>query len=219
MVKKHGFISTEEKREKRKKALMSLILAGLMFFSVFAMGISYLQTEKIKFNEHTFKISNDEKYGNTQVLTTKFNDKEIFFYTYPEQAMSIPVEGNLTNILKNSNEIVFTYDPTSNISSIVDSIRYEFSTLSDKQFYASVNDIYENYESFPVITCANSSINLPVIYFMETTNTTNIFVNESCVIVNLKLNEAVYLRDRLLLSITGISSNWKVITWLKHTKI
>ncbi|MDD3175499.1 MAG: hypothetical protein PHU51_03410 [Candidatus Nanoarchaeia archaeon] len=207
MNKKMRYLSKEERKHHRTKRLMSWILVGIMVFSIFSIwATSYMSSERIQFNEYKFKYSNDEKYGDNTVLTTKVDGKELFFYTHPEDAMQIPVEGNLTNLLFNKNYYIFTTNPTTDAGYLSDLIRYEFSTLLEKEFYIGVDDIYEDFPDIPVITCENASLELPVLYLIQTEEPTNITIQNNCATINLNLKEAAYLRDRLLLSMTGISN-------------
>jgi hypothetical protein len=70
--------------------------------------------------------------------------------------------------------------------------------------------------ALPIITCNDSTENVPVVYFREgsatsttnrtnTTNTTNIHLEGSCIIAEAKTNAGfVMAKDRLLYGILGV---------------
>lgn len=199
--KKHTYVSKEVKKEKRMKLIMSVILAGLMFFSVFSIGLSYLNTEKITYNGLKFK---QEETDNGYFYTTKLDGKEVFFYTRPNVSMNLPVEGDLS-FLNKASTIIFTVNPRNKIASVVDLLRYEYSDLTDKNLVPAVDDVYEEFPQLQKITCENSTKDYPVVYFKETNESSTFKVENNCVLIETNLNEIVYVRDRLLLNILGIA--------------
>lgn len=182
---------------------MSIALVLLMFFSIFGVWASTAQDDKIKFNDFTFKIKEDaEKYGPRPVLVTKIDKKEVILYNQPESVMNIPVNGNMTELLAGEN-ILLTGNPN-NMGQLMDALRYEYTSQTSKNIFGAVDGKYENFTQFPIATCLNASSELPILHFQLTNMSTNITIDNNCAEVYMNPRDALYVRDRLMLSLAAI---------------
>jgi hypothetical protein len=198
------FKSKEDISEHRKRVIMSIVLAALMFFSIFGMWASSITSEVIKINEYKFKVEQDEKYSKYPIYTTKVNDQKVFFYYNPQYIVEYDFGVNISEIFNEQEYILFSSNPTSNISSLVDNVRYELNQITGKNVIAGFDNEYLGYEGFPIITCDNSSFDMPVVLFIETTNGTNFEKENTCLIINLNKNDGALIRDKILLNSLGI---------------
>lgn len=203
MTRREKELAKKHKREKRNKVIMSVILAMLMFGSIFGIWASSSSSEKIILNGYKFKIVYDNDLEN-YMYTTKFNDRMVYFYSRPDVASSIEVDGNLTEFFNDALQIVFTNNVDEKISYISDFLRYDLSSQGQKNMVGAVDDIYEGYEDRLIMNCENSSSLIPVIYLKEVNNYTNITIQDNCLLIDLNAKDTIYVRDRMLLSLLGI---------------
>lgn len=199
--RKHKFISKEAKREIRMKRTMSIVLAGLMLFSVFAIGLSYINTEKIEYNGFEFK---ENSVNGNAVLETKVDGKKVFIYTYPNSSMMIPSEGDLS-IIQNK-DLIFIVNPNSDLVALIDLMRYEYSQFSDNNFIPAADGVYNNSPYIHHFSCENATKEIPIIHFIESNESTNIKEENNCITINMYNEDAIYIRDRLAMTITGIAN-------------
>ena len=197
-------LEKRHKKERRNKIIMSLVLAILMFGSIFGIWARSLGSEKIIYNDYKFKVQYvDEVESN--VYVTKVDGKEIYLYGRPEVAMNLEVNGNLTDFFNKAMYVVFTNNNEEKISYVSDHIRYELTTLSQIPMSGALDKKYDNFDDYNVITCENASETMPVIYMKESNSSTQINLTDNCLNVDINFRDLAYVRDRLLLSALGVA--------------
>jgi len=188
----------ERKQERAKQIFMSVLISFLMIFSVFGVIIGS-QNNSMKYGKFKFTQAQNS-------YVTKINGREVPFYTLPAESSFINVSPEIRNLLKDSYFIVISFDPVAAKESLaaVEIARFDFSQYFDgKLVYNAVTDNTGEYSEQPVITCANATVETPVIYF-NLSDTPSIINIDNCIYLNAKGRDVLVLRDRLLYSYLGV---------------
>jgi hypothetical protein len=188
----------ERKKEKSKQVWMSIIIAGLMVFSVFGVLLSN-NTSELRYGKFKFKQNNN-------YYTTKINGNDMPFYTLPPEASAINLSSIITNKLKESYFIILTFDPNSGKENLpmIELARFDFTQyLGGKIVYSAVTNASAEYSSLPVMNCANATLQTPVLIF-NISNTVGIVDVDNCIYLNGKGMDIIRMRDRILYSYNGV---------------
>ncbi|MBU1321256.1 MAG: hypothetical protein KKF46_02775, partial [Nanoarchaeota archaeon] len=147
-------------------------------------------------NDYKFSIK-DNRY------VTKINDKEMFFYNLPQQLVHINLSSATMNKLKESYLIYMTFNPEEDPSlPYIELARFELSQVLGKSIVNGVLVESEDY-ALPVITCANATLQTPMIIF-NISSETSIKDIDNCIYLNARGPEFVQLKDRLVYSYFGV---------------
>lgn len=200
--------SKDSKKQERNSRFIGIFLAVLMVASLAGIaigGISQTDTSSNQYVYGDYKFELRPIQGTLEsLLVTEINDREVGFYSLPQDALRLNVRGNLS-ILRDSQYAVLSGNPNETFMSVVDVFRYEISQATDKQVGGGVLFPSENYTSYPTVSCLNSSSTVPVIT-LEEANETIIIVNESnsCVQIKSRVQDLLYVRDLLLYRMLGV---------------
>lgn len=206
-MKKFRQFRPVETREKKSKAGMylAIFIAVVMVGGIGGIIVSKPADSEYVYGKYPFMSKNN-------MWVTKINKKEVAFYFLPDQVSHFEVSESAFEIFKNSQGIIFTFDPEINSTTklqALDIFRFEIvdaiiNSYKGKQigFAATKNtSLYE----LPVVTCENSSYYFPVM-FIDYRNETSIKLINDCIIVSAKDEKNLLgLMDNLKYRIYGVS--------------
>lgn len=189
----------KERRERKKWGLILfivLIMIGTSFSFVF-FGFSPV-TEKVKYNKISF-------VNNGNIWIARINGKEAAFSFLPKDVESISASEDISGRLRNKFEIDVTYDLNNTYKESIALAQHQMGlTLATYGIFVRKGFTTNNTFNLPVITCNDSTANVPVVYFKHG-NSTNININNSCIIAEASRNEDfIKAKDRLLYGILGV---------------
>ena len=189
----------KEKRERKKWGLILfivLIMIGTSFSFVF-FGFSPV-TEKVKYNKISF-------VNNGNIWIARINGKEAAFSFLPKDVESISASEDISGRLRNKFEIDVTYDLNSTYKESIALAQHQMGlTLAAYGIFVRKGFTTNNTFNLPVITCNDATANVPVVYFKHG-NSTNINMNNNCIIAEASKNEDfIKAKDRLLYGILGV---------------
>jgi hypothetical protein len=189
----------DKKKEKSKQIWMSVIIAGLMVFSVFGVLLSNQTSNELRYGKFKFT-----QVGNYYV--TKISGKEIPFYTLPLEAETINISSIVTNTIKESYFVTLAFDPNSGAENlpVIELARFDLTQYLDGKIVSSaVTNLSSEYASLPLADCTNATLKTPVIIF-NISNTAGVVDADSCIYLNGKGRDILRLRDRILYSYYGV---------------
>lgn len=192
----------EERREKRNKIVISLILVFLMVFSTIGFFFSGSDGTTIRYNGHKIRAVLSEQ-GFIQGYVTEVDDRQIYFLTTPEDTLSVPLPTGFADSLRNAEAIVFLFDPAGNNTEFYDQLRFDFSTAIPKPQAAALTQPSANYP-FQVASCADTQPAYPLVLLRS--GQRNITYEGGCYVLQ---GEEPYdfalLRDRIVYAYHGIT--------------
>ncbi len=201
----------QDKREKRKQRvniIMTIIVGVLMVASIAGYAIidNGSVSGNLKYNKNSFSVIQDN-YGNSY-YRTKINNKYMDFYYYPSDIERINYSSDITPLLKNSQAVVFAFDPNDNSSDdlvFIDTIRYDLGQQLDKPTYFGILNASSNYQ-LPVISCMNASYYTPMFIINISTDTgfEASSGNPYCIYMNAKLKDILAAKDRIVYTYYGV---------------
>lgn len=191
----------KEKKEKKNWWLIlfiAFIMIGTSFSFIF-FGFSP-SNEVVKYNGIKFV-----KNPSQNIWIAKINGKEAAFSFLPDEVKNIKSTGNLAARLQNKLEIDATYDLNSTYNQSIALAHHQMGlTLANYNIFVRKGFTTNNSFSLPIITCNDSTLNVPVIYFMHG-NSTKIDAENSCIIAEAKSNaDFIMVKDRLVYGILGV---------------
>ena len=189
----------KNKKERKKWGLIMFIIfimIGTSFSFVF-FGFSGVD-EKAKYNGITFTRFAD-RWG------AKINEKNAAFSFLPGEVENINMSYDIPQRLQNKFEIDATYDLNSTYKEAIALAQHQMElTLAQYNIFVRKGFTANNTFNLPVITCRNSTLNVPVVYFRHG-NATNIKIDNNCVIAEASSNaDFMRAKDRLLYSMLGV---------------
>lgn len=118
---------------------------------------------------------------------------------------NIEVDDNIITRMSNTLEIDSTYDINDSFAKAIALSQHELSeVLSYMNIYLRMGMIDENEYDVPIITCEDSTQQIPVIYFKKS-NQTKISLQDDCVIAEARTEiDFIRIKDRLLYGLLGI---------------
>lgn len=196
----------QKKSKKNKIGLyISIFIAVIMIFSV----IGYMWGE----SESSTDLYNGFKFTKAQTgYVAKINKTAVQVYYHPAQLESIPVDARAIDSIRSAKMIYATYDVSSDYIFTQAGALSEFE-LSDILF--KTKGIYieqgisakDTQSNITVITCADSTTSVPVIY-MTRGNTTSITYLDGCIIGQAASPADFFaIRDLLIYYANGVMPN------------
>lgn len=196
----------KEKREKKKWALMVLIIFIMIgtSFSVFFYGASPVN-DVAKYNGIKFVGTDNPSTG--KIWVARISGIDAAFSFLPSEVESIPSSVDLPKALQNRLEIDVTYDLNSTYKEITALAQHQMElTLSNYNVFVRKGFTSNNSFNMPVITCDDAAQNVPVVYFMEG-NSTSIYFDKNCIIAEASSNaDFIKVKDKLLYEMLGVMS-------------
>ncbi|MFC1691054.1 hypothetical protein ACFL0W_02625 [Nanoarchaeota archaeon] len=191
----------KEKKKTPKEKLITWIIIIVMVFSVIGfMGTGLFEKGQFEYNGYEFfQISSG--------WSTEVNGKKIDLMYHPTQVDYLPLDNQITNLLKQNRVIALTFDPDEELISGISQTRLDFGLIGmnvlDKIIVDSVTNESEEY-TLPVITCANATEYMPVIY-MKKSEKTDAILNNSCIMLEFKTElELMQLSNKILYAMMDI---------------
>jgi hypothetical protein len=181
----------KEKLRRRSNLIIGFLIGGLMITSMFGVMLygfdNSLDGNTIEYNDVKLQAT---QYG----YKIKGDKREIFFQYVPQEVEGINSSDYGKNLLKSAPAIILTSDL--NTTYVQDIALNSYKLLS---FYTEINKqsviaYTSEYMSIPVLTCENATIQTPVIYFKESSET-YIEVQEYCLIYHF---DSAYNINRLV---------------------
>ena len=189
----------KEKKEKKKWGLILFIvfiMIGTSFSFVF-FGFSQI-TNKVKYDGVSF-------VDNGNIWIAKIDGREAAFSFLPNDVESVSAFDDFAGKLQGKFEIDVTYDLNSTYKESIALAQHQMGlTLAAYNIFVRKGFTTNNTFNLPVITCNDSTLNVPVIYF-KYGNSTNIHSNNDCIIAEAATNaDFIKAKDRLLYGILGV---------------
>ncbi|MBI4143260.1 hypothetical protein HY487_00080 [Candidatus Woesearchaeota archaeon] len=180
---------------------------GLIFFLVFIMiGTSFSfiffgfspQNEIAKYNGIKFI-----KKPSQNIWLAEIGGKEAAFSFLPNEVEDIAMQN--PEKLQNRLEIDATYDLNSTRKQAIALAQHQMAlTLASYNIYLRKGFTSNNTFGLPVITCKDSSLNVPVVYFRQG-NSTRISSENSCIIAEGKTDaDIIRVKDRIVYGVLGV---------------
>ncbi len=198
---------TDEKRERRNKIILSVVIALLMVLSTFGFVLDYAggsngQTERVQsdYGALTFKVSG-------QTVVTKVNGQTLQFGFFPNQLSSIEVGTGVKEALRQPT-IYITSDVADPYVGPIDEMALRFSEMMPILTQGYVIPAFTNMTQYnrPAISCANASVSMPVLYF-KYGNDTAVTYQDGCVIAEARTpTDLVAVADKLFFTVMGVVS-------------
>jgi hypothetical protein len=186
----------ERKSDKAKQIIMGIVIALLMVLSTFGIIIGN-QTNSMSYNGYKFQLN-----GNQYV--TKINGKQMIFYSLPSQSDFINVSSSVANKIKEAYLVMLTFNPNDTVNiQIIEQVRFDLSQDLNKVVLNGVLNTSADYASLSTVTCANATLQTPVI-ILNMTDTAGIIDVDNCIYINARGTEFLRMRDRLLYSYYGV---------------
>jgi len=194
----------KDKRDNKKKWMVIIVATVIvlsMIVSIFAVLVDNQDQTIPDYNKHSFVNINTG-------YKTKINGKYMEFYNYPSDLESIPLSSDIIAKLKNSQGMAFIFDPSDPVTDdlqYIDLIRYNLQLDMDKPTYFGITQNSSNY-TLPIISCANSTIEFPLVMINISSNTSFYVSNQypNCIVMNGRLRDLLAAEDRLLYTYYGV---------------
>ena len=177
---------------------MVFIMIGTSFSFVF-FGFSSA-SETVRYNGIAFKL-----IPRDGIWIAKINGHNAAFSFLPEEVKDILAPPDMSSLLQNRLEIDVTYDPQGNFTESIALAQHQMSlTLEKYNVYVRKGFTSNNTYGMPIITCNESSFNVPVIYFLGS-NSTMIRHEGNCIIAQASSNkDFIRAKDRILYAVLEI---------------
>jgi len=189
----------ERRTDKRKKAIMTWLLIGIMIFSVggILIGSNAGGPGGFDLNYEGFKFKVVDSY-----YSVKINDKERKFFFHPIDMFNVPVPSEAIAAFKASPVLVITFDPNSSEVETAEVSRYQLEQNLDKTIYSAVTQSSDLY-NYPIVLCENATEQFPVIQ-LNAANITNITYNNGCLSVNSNGIDMIKITEKVIYGILGV---------------
>jgi hypothetical protein len=203
-LKKH-LTRSEIAKRKKTNLIASLLLAFLMITSIAGYMSNRNPVNVLRYNNFVFRQEQDA-YGNLKWYS-KIDGKQFVFDYNPKVLENINVSPVIRDRILSSKYVIVTFETSDRFTmNYFDRARYDLgSALYNKGINAAsgIANISDDY-NLPIITCANSTQQIPVIYMFKG-NKTEIRMEDNCIILECSENyEILALKDRLLYSVLGV---------------
>ena len=197
MKKYRKFREQKEQTRTPKKIIYTVIIAGIMIFSVIGFAATQSSKQSQKYNDLNFKLEG-------QKWATKIDGQKFSFYYLPYEVEYIRSDN--IDTLKNARMVYLTFDPNQKYLQIIDLMRFElandFSNINiyTVQSVTSTSGLY----NLPTITCSNATQFTPVMEFRES-NKTEVINQDNCIILKAPSDqEFIKVKDLISYKILGV---------------
>ncbi|MFH1182551.1 MAG: hypothetical protein V1702_06335 [Candidatus Woesearchaeota archaeon] len=186
------------------KILITILIVVVMVSSIIGFVFSDISmggqnTNSLSYNGYTFTQSNTG-------VEMKLNGQTLAFSYLPSQVDFIPLNGTVLEPLTATRMAYITSDANSTNAIAMGGFTYTVSeALKAKGSFGVQAFIASNAFSKPVVTCLNATKFVPVILVQDSFNTTEIYLENNCIIVNATSSiDIERLGDRLSYGILGV---------------
>ena len=194
----------KEKKEKKKWGLIVFIVV-IMLGTTFSFVYYGFEPQESVVNYNGVKFVNQGSPAQGNFWVAKINGVEAAFRFLPSDVENINATGDFSKELQDKLEIDTTYDLNNTYKgSIALAQRQMELILEHYNVYVGRGFTEANQFNKQVITCNESTANVPVIYF-KSGNATGIHVEGHCVIAEATSNtDVIKVKDRLLYGMLGV---------------
>lgn len=187
---------------KKKKINWGLwVTLGLVFLMI-TSTIGFLTGQgggtRLTYNEYRF-VQTPQGY------TITIDGQKLVFQYFPETVETINISSSIIDIL-GSRVLSVTYDPHEEERETLALMQYNlFKILGEvKGIYLVRGLVNSTGYSLPEITCANATVNSPVLY-LRSGNTSEVYAENHCIILTGTSSvDLAQIHDRLLYGLLGI---------------
>ena len=191
----------KEKKEKKRWGLI-LFLVVIMLGTSFSVVLYYGfqgQSQAAKYNGINFA-------SNGNFWTAEISGRQAAFTYLPADVQNIPAANDFSKLLQGKYEIDSTSEVNSTFRETIAQAQYQMGlTLEAYNIYLRKGfTANSTFRQVPIITCANATQNVPVIFFTKS-NSTNISLKGNCIVADaLTAADIIRVKDRLLYGILGV---------------
>lgn len=179
-------------------AIIIFLMVGSLFGVIFFGFAGNSGPGSVEYNEYEFFFRGDH-------YETTIEDKVAAFSYLPNQVQYIIVPGLVSQRLRNTVQFDVTTDINGTYIEEVALAQFQMGlTLSNFQLFMRAGLASENDYQQEVITCADATQFVPVIYFREA-NETAVYLDGDCIIADIGAPvDAIRVKDRIVYDILGI---------------
>lgn len=192
-----------KKRGISKQAIWTIILGGIMVFSVFGIMFSSYNSgsDKTTYGNYEFERT-------TNGWATEINGKYAEFNYLPSDIEKLNLSREASDVLAQSKAVYITFNPNTRNVQTFELMRFELSMkmaeAADVYPMLGVSEENDEYRQ-PLVDCRNSTPTVPVLNLLEG-NETRAYLDGNCIIVEADRYSAPAMKDRLLYALLGIMS-------------
>ncbi|MBI2652998.1 hypothetical protein HYX00_06030 [Candidatus Woesearchaeota archaeon] len=189
----------KEQKEKKKWGLILFIIFIMIGTSVSFVFFGFQpQNEVIKYNGIKFV-----KYADR--WEAKINGRTAAFSFLPSEVEGVLAFDDFAKMLQSKFEIDSTYDLNNTYAQSIAQAQYQMGlTLGAYNIYLRNGFTTNNTFNMPIITCNESTLNVPVVYFRHG-NATNVHTENNCIIAEASTNaDFIKVKDKLVYGILGV---------------
>ncbi|MBI4439721.1 hypothetical protein HY638_02005 [Candidatus Woesearchaeota archaeon] len=185
----------KERGESKAKAYIVIFIAFILVTSI--IGFLY------NGNTSGSRTVNGKKFYPTDKGWLLTLDRAQYVFSYlPDEIGSIPADASLA--LKNSPMIYITYGPEDENGGKIAQMQYDLGlALVGKNIYVQNGFTENNSYRLPIITCANATLQVPVLY-MGTSGNLSVSYESGCIRAESDSENFLRLRDSLLYAVLGV---------------
>lgn len=196
----------KDKKQNTSK-IMAFIIAFLMVASVLAVmfsGINHQESpELVEYSGFSF-------YPKDRGWSIRYNRQDISVDYFPTEVENIKFSEDAKEMLKNSEIIILSFDPDSQIISGISYLRLELPNQVSKikEIYFPGALLEENNQiNLPVFRCENSTDAMPVVKLSQDEKT-EIIKKDNCIQITAQSNvDMARVKDRLIYFYLGVDIN------------
>ena len=189
----------KEKKEKRRWGLIFFIILIMIGTSVSFVFFGFSGAdETAKYNGIKFVKFPDRWEANINGIPAAFS-------FLPSEVESVSAIDDFSKKLQNKIEIDATYEPNSTFAQSIALAQHQMSlTLGTYNIFVRKGFTTNSTFNLPIISCSNSTSNVPVIYFKQG-NLTSIHSEDYCIIAEASANaDFIKVKDRILYGMLGV---------------
>ena len=181
----------DDKKQDKKKLLMSSFIVFIMFGSILGYGLIYAGSST-KRNVQNVEYNGYEFVKDGDFWVTNVNDQPFLFQYTPKQVENI----NFDAFTINNEKVYIAYDPEENVEFTLpfNKISAVLTPFNVRSVRACINN---KCEGLPLVSCDNEN---PVIY-LKNSPETRIYTDQNCIVLE---GDTAMASDRLNFAFLGV---------------
>jgi len=196
-------------KEKRNKIFIGVIvtifmvssIAGVVLYRSDGNDNQNTQTLTLGGKDYNFEQKLDE-FKNPYYFVSDKSD-QFYVYYMPQQLSSI-MDNATQDYLKNLNYFYMGFSPNDENIQFIDYLRFDLrKNLPQSVYFADAVTEQSDKYNLPVVTCANASVNSPVV-LLKSSNVTEISAKGNCVSIKFVQYDSLRVRDLFVYLLRGI---------------
>ncbi len=191
------------KKENRRKVIIAIISAIFLISSI-ATVVLYRTDDAQGSLTFTLNGKDYEFMMDQESYLVNVDKQPVRLYSLPPEVMSMSYDNSTADILRSSDVVIITFDPSEPDLSYIDFVRLDLMrTLSSmgKNVGFAVTSPSDTYD-FPVMTCENASV-APILRIMSS-NTTYVREEGGCITIASRSMGLLRARDRIVYDLYGM---------------